>query len=244
MSCRLGISAVFSDNPARMSAEAKPSALLSRGFPIAPPAMDFSKWFETLPLEGADAGRVAAPPRRLDARPVGSSRARPSDAGHGSLPGTALFSESAGLALGTEVHEALAGIEWLPCPPLPSNLSPGAEKILRKFLAAPEIAPVFERPAGNSEVWRERSVACRLDATIYSAQMDRVVVTAPVSKSDKGRILLVDFKTDQGEPDEIADRYKAQLEIYARILAAWSGGRHDIAAAVATIRTPALVRVC
>lgn len=244
MSCRLGISAGISDNGVRMSAEAKPSVLLSRGFPADSAAPDFSTWFEALPLQGADASRAAALPCRLDPRPAGSSRARPSDAGHGSLPGAALFSESAGLALGTEVHEALAGIEWFPCPSMPSNLSPGAEKILGQFLAAPEIAPVFERPAGNSEVWRERSVACRLDDTIYSAQMDRVVVTPRASKAEKGRILLVDFKTDQGEPDEIASRYKAQLEIYARILAAWSGGRHDIVAAVATIRNPALVRVC
>ena len=74
--------------------------------------------------------------------------------------------------------------------------------------------------------------------------MDRVVVTPPCSKTGIGRILLVDFKTDQGEPEEIASRYKAQLDIYARILAVWSGGRHEIAAAVATVRKPALVRVC
>lgn len=228
----------------QMSAEAKPSVLLSRGFSAAPPATDFSKWFEALPLQNADAGRAAAPPRRMDHRPAGSSRARPSDAGHGSLPGAALFSESAGLAFGSVIHEALAGIEWFPCPLLPTSLAAEAGKILLQFLACPEIAPVFERPAENSEVWRERSVACRLDDTIYSAQMDRVVVTPPASKTEKGRILLVDFKTDQGEPDEIASRYKAQLEIYARILAAWSGGRHDIAAAVATVRKPALVRVC
>jgi hypothetical protein len=123
-------------------------------------------------------------------------------------------------------------------------LSPGAEKILLQFLADPGIAPVFERPSAGSEVWRERPVAGRLDGITYSAQMDRVVVTPPYSKMEKGRILIVDFKTDQGEPEEIASRYKAQLEIYASLLAEWSGGRHDIAAAVVTIRKPALVRVC
>ena len=228
-----------------MSAEAKPSVLLSQGFPPEPAAPDFAAWFDKITLQSAAATPFAIQPPRLSSPlPVGSVRARPSDAGHGSLPGAALFSESAGLAFGTEVHEALAGIEWFPCAALPSPLSQGAGEILGRFLAAPEIAPVFERPSANSEVWRERSVACRLDGTVYSAQMDRVVVTPPASKTGNGRILLVDFKTDQGEPEEIAARYKSQLEIYARILAAWSGGRHEIVAAVATVRKPALVRVC
>ncbi|MFA7233874.1 MAG: hypothetical protein WC076_07165 [Terrimicrobiaceae bacterium] len=228
-----------------MSAEAKPSILLARGFPPEPASPDFAGWFEAIPLRDVEACAVVAPPPRSPVPSVGSSeRARPSDPGHGSLPGAALFSESAGLAFGTAVHEALSGIEWFPCAALPASLSPAAAEILHHFLATPEIAPVFERPSQKSEVWRERSVACRLEGTIYSGQMDRVVVTPPASKTRKGRILLVDFKTDQGEPAEIALRHKAQLEIYARILAAWSGGRHEIVAAVATVRKPALVRIC
>lgn len=158
--------------------------------------------------------------------------------------GTALFAESSGLSLGTEVHEALAEIEWFPFQPLPASLSPAAHEVLRKFLSAPEIAPVFEQPSPDSEVWRERSVACRLDGVNYSAQMDRVIVTPPAKNTGRGKILLVDFKTDQGEPAEIAVRYKSQLEIYAKILAVWSEGRHEIAAAVATVRTPSLITVC
>jgi hypothetical protein len=225
-----------------MSAEAKPSVLLSRGFLSEPAPPAFSAWFENVPLQRAAA--AVSRRSRAPSPPAGPARVRPSDAGHGVLPGAALFSESAGLAFGTEVHEALAAIEWFPCTALPPNGSPGAGEILRHFLAAPEIAPVFERPSAGSEVWRERAVAGRLDGITYSAQMDRVVVTPPSSKTQKGRILIVDFKTDQGDPAGIASRYKAQLEIYARILAAWSGGRHDISAAVATVRKPALVRVC
>jgi len=227
-----------------MPAEAKPSVLLSQGFPPEPAAPDFATWFETVPVRREPAGTVVAPPSRPPSAPAGSARARPSDSGHGSLPGAALFSESAGLAFGTEIHEALAAIEWFPCAALPSPLSAGAGEILARFLAALEIAPVFERPSAGSEVWRERSVACRLDGTVYSAQMDRVVVTPPASKTGRGRIFLVDFKTDQGEPEEIASRYRAQIEIYARILAVWSGGQHEITAAMAVVREPALVRVC
>ena len=227
-----------------MSAEAKPSVFLSQGFPPEPATPDFAAWFETSTVRREDPGAVTFQPPRQSSPPADSMRARPSESGHGSLPGVALFSESAGLAFGTEIHEALAEIEWFPGAALPSSLSLGAGEILGQFLASPEIAPVFERPSANSEVWRERSVACRLDGTIYSAQMDRVVVTPPASKTGNGRILLVDFKTDQGEPEEIASRYKSQLEIYARILAAWSVGRHKIVAAVATVRKPALVRVC
>ncbi|MFZ4775084.1 MAG: hypothetical protein ACOYM3_06965 [Terrimicrobiaceae bacterium] len=227
-----------------MSEEAKPSVLLSRGFPGDPATPDFSGWFTKVPLRSPAATAATSPsPPRPTPFPAGATRARPSDAGHSSLPGAALFAESAGLAFGTEVHEALAEIEWFPIKSLASPLSPTARGILELFLGAPEIAPVFERPSPQSEAWRERSVACRLDDTTYSAQMDRVVVTPP-GGGKKGQILLVDFKTDQGDPDEIAARYRPQLEIYARILAAWSGGEHEIIAAVATVRKPALVRVC
>lgn len=228
-----------------MSDEATPSALLLRGFPPESGAPDFTRWFESIALKPAPAAPEAAllPPVR--SRPKSApSRARPSDSGHGPLPGAALFSESAGLALGTEVHEALAGIEWFPCPAFSSSLSPVAGEILRTFLATPEIAEVFERPAPDAVVWRERSIACRLDGTIYTAQMDRVVITPPASENAKGRIFLVDFKTDQGEPAAITLRYESQLKIYARLLGVWSGGRHEISAAVATIRKPAVVRVC
>ena len=227
-----------------MSTEAKPSVLLSQGFPPEPAASDFAAWFESSPVRREGGVTVAALPPRPRSLPVTPVRARPSDAGHGSLPGAALFSESAGLAFGTEIHEALAVIEWLPCADLPPSLSPDAKEMLTEFLASPEITPVFARRSPDSEVWRERSITCRLEGVVYSAQMDRVVVTPPGSSTGKGRILLVDFKTDQGEPVEIAARYKAQLEIYAKILAVWSSGRHDIVASVATIRKPALVRVC
>lgn len=229
----------FGEHPVGMST--KPSALLARGFPADPPEPDFSQWFAQVPVRKKS---PAGTPMRAPLPPpsTGPSRARPSDEGHGTLPGTALFSESAGLSLGTEVHEALAEITWFPAPPLSPSLSPVAREVLQRFLAAPDVAPVFERPSPDSEVWRERSVACRLDGTTYSAQMDRVVVTPPGKK--EGSILLVDFKTDQGDPAEIAERYRTQLEIYTRILAEWSGGRHVIRAAVATVRTPALITVC
>lgn len=227
-----------------MSAEAKPSVLLARGFPPDPAPPDFAKWFETIPLRAEDPAPAIGKPVPPPTPPAGPSRARPSDSGHSSLLGSALFAESSGLALGTEVHEVLAEIEWFPPPVLPSTISLAARGVLKEFLSAPEIAPVFDRPSPESEVWRERSVACRLDGINYSAQMDRVIVTPPEGKTGKGKILLVDFKTDQGEPAEIATRYKSQLEIYARILATWSGGRHDITAAVATVRKPALITVC
>jgi len=228
-----------------MSDEAKPSTLLFREFPPVSGTPDFSRWFESIASKPAPHGPDTPAPTSVRPSLSGSPlRARPSDSGHGPLPGAALFSESAGLTFGTEVHEALAEIEWFPCPPLSSSLSSAAAGILRTFLATSEIAEIFQRPAPASGVWRERSMACRLDGTIYTAQMDRVVITPPATKTAKGRIFLVDFKTDQGEPAEIALRYKSQLEIYARILGAWSGGRHEIVAAVSTIRKPALVRIC
>lgn len=156
--------------------------------------------------------------------------------------GAALFGESSGLNFGTQVHEALASIEWLPAQTAQA-WGPPLQEVLQNFLSHPDIAAVFRRPSPQAEVWRERSIACRLDGTTYSAQMDRVVLTPAIS-GQKGTIHLVDFKTDQGEPDQIAGRYKSQIEIYAKILAIWSAGQHEIIGSVATIRKPALVRVC
>lgn len=207
-------------------AQPTPSELLAAALPdlAAPPA----DWFTgTVALSRSSPG-TARPGERPVRRNAEPARSRPSDRGHAFLPGAAIFSESGGLDFGSRVHEALAEIEWLP--------APNAPDCLLAFLSHPEVAALFTRPEAGADVWRERAVACSLGGRLLSAQMDRVIVTAH-------EIVLVDFKTDQGDPAEIASRYRAQMHDYISILEAWSAGRHAIRAVIATVRHPAVIPV-
>ena len=211
-------------------AETTFSELLRGGFPIEPSPPDYSAWFADVKI--AKAASVAPQKKaRLRAKKDQLQRSRPSDSGHGMLPGAALFSESSGLDFGTLVHDCLAKIEWLP-----SDITGDAHELIEQFLKNRDVAAFFQRPSPEAVVWRERAMAVILDGKFVSAQMDRVVISAT-------EILLVDFKTDQGEPAKIAERYAAQMHAYIRILEAWSGGRHRVRAFVATVRQPAVIEV-
>ena len=211
-------------------AETRPSTLLRSGFPVTDPAPDFALWFPSAASEARPeaVGSVAVEIRRGKPATV---RSRPSDAGHGKLPGAAIFSESSGLEFGSVVHDLLAGIEWLP-----ADLPKDAPAVVGKFLQHPEVKALFVRPSSEAVVWRERAVGWNAGGTLVSAQMDRVVI-------EPGEIVVVDFKTDQGDPEEIAGRYASQMRAYLGILAAWSGGRHSLRAVVATVRTPSVIKI-
>jgi len=211
-------------------AETKPSSLLRAGFPELDPPQDFAGWFPSTPIEEREALQepaIRVPPQRR----TGPVRSRPSDSGHGILPGAAIFSESSGLGFGSLVHDFLAGIEWLPAA-LPAD----TPAMVVAFLECPEVQALFRRPSPAAIVWRERAVAWNSGGAIVSAQMDRVVI-------GEGEIVVIDFKTDQGEPAAIAARYASQMQAYLKILAAWSDGRHRLRAVVATVRTPAVIEI-
>lgn len=147
------------------------------------------------------------------------------------MPGNAIFSESGGLGFGSRVHEILGAMEWLP-----AVLPAGAPPEIVEFLAHREVRPLFTRPSDDAVVWRERAVAWKSGSTVISAQMDRVIVTSD-------RLVVVDFKTDQGDPARIAERYTPQLRAYLKILRAWDGGQRKAQALIATVRVPAVIEV-
>lgn len=203
-----------------------PAELLAPGLPESgsPPA----EWFAAIGRSPASAPAPNENSPQIRTRAIELARSRPSDSGHAFLPGAAIFSDSGGLDFGSLVHDALAAIEWLPAVDAP--------KSVESFLAHDDVLPLFTKPPGFVELWRERAVTAKVDGRIVSAQMDRVIVT-------EREIVLIDFKTDQGEPSEIAGRYHGQMHAYLAILEAWSRGRHSIRAVIATVRTPAVVPI-
>ena len=211
---------------------------LARAFDSLPPAQPHEEWF---PAAGQETPNVL-PSSVVQPRTRTSSmaRLRPSDQGHGSLVGASLFSQTGGLSVGSDVHDFLEAIEWHSSDFTKFPTSE-AERLAIAFLQSEAGLVAFRRPSATSIVWRERAVACYLEGSFVSAQMDRVMITPPTE--ELGEIFLIDFKTDQGPPDQIAARYLKQMETYVKILMAWSGGKHRVQAAIATIRTPMLIPV-
>jgi len=120
--------------------------------------------------------------------------------------------------LGTEVHEALAGIEWIDSyvPDLHSLSTPAAN-LLRGFMDKPAAREALTRPTNPVDLWRERAFDVMLDGQWISGVFDRVVVhqspeRRPISAT------IYDFKTDHGNPVDIEARYEGQMEVYRKAI--------------------------
>ena len=119
-------------------------------------------------------------------------------------------------ALGTEVHQALAGIEWIDSrmPDLESLSSPAAN-LVRGFMDKPVAREILTRPTNSVDLWRERAFDVMLDGQWISGVFDRVMVhQSPDSRPISA--IVYDFKTDQGNSVDIEARYEGQMEIYRK----------------------------
>jgi ATP-dependent exoDNAse (exonuclease V) beta subunit len=118
--------------------------------------------------------------------------------------------------LGTEVHEALAGIEWFESGTrLPAIISQQAEKLVRGFLGKTVAQEALTKPEQAHHLWRERAFDVMLDGEWVSGVFDRVVVHL----SEVGQptsAIIYDFKTDHGSPAEIEEHYAGQMEVYRK----------------------------
>ncbi len=120
-------------------------------------------------------------------------------------------------ALGTEAHEALAGIEWFESGiRLSANISPQAEKLVIGFLEKPIAKEVFTKPEQRHTLWRERAFDVMLEGEWVSGVFDRVVVYLSNTGAPMSAIIY-DFKSDHGSPDDIKDRYAGQMEVYRKV---------------------------
>ncbi len=196
------------------------SRFLSLQFANTPPEFGQANWFETYPINDPTPsdtfGQLAFQASSYGTpKPVSPSSFK-GDVGEG-REFTSLTLDAADL--GIEVHEALAGIDWLDsgiC--IPKGISDQAEKLVRGFLGKPIVQEVFTRPEQPYELWRERAFDVFLDNKWVSGVFDRVLIL----RSDRDEpisAIIYDFKTDHGSAEDIEARYAGQMDIYCRAAA-------------------------
>lgn len=149
------------------------------------------------------------------------------------------------LDFGSAIHELFEKIEWLeagaeaeaiikawvPSQPWDQKVYDDVLTQFRKCLQAPEVRGALARPAGNVDLWREKSFEIILDEQWISGVFDRVVISRDASGRPAGAVIL-DFKSDRGLATEErirdrAERYRPQMELYRRALSGILGLAED-----------------
>lgn len=116
--------------------------------------------------------------------------------------------------LGTEIHEVLAGIGWDIRVADLSACSEKARELLESFLRSKSAKAVFDKPAGDWDLWNERSFDLMIDGAWVSGCFDRVHV-----RREEGlpvEAMIYDYKTNRSTPESIAREYEGQMEQYRR----------------------------
>jgi ATP-dependent exoDNAse (exonuclease V) beta subunit len=146
------------------------------------------------------------------------SKSRPSDEGHGGLPGAVVFAERDASGLGTDVHSLFESIKWLDGEwgGQEGVNNPEAHSMVRACLESPEVARLFTKPEGMTEVWREKRFDLVLGGEWISGCFDRVVVRRQ-GQAVTG-VDLIDFKTDNCETTDLVGKYAPQLGKYSEVL--------------------------
>ena len=177
-----------------------------------------AKWFEADKTKDADSISAPAAPIVFHApfhgtpKPVSPSSFKAESAVGLGIAGLSLDAAE----LGTEVHEVLAGIEWLESSALQMDaLSREAADLVRGFLQKPIAQTVFTKPPNPADLWRERAFDVMLEGQWVSGVFDRVVLHRSNEGSPTAAIIY-DFKTDHGTAAEIEERYAGQMEVYRK----------------------------
>lgn len=192
------------------------------------------KWYElravgdSLPVDPAkDISDVQLPPPTPDApRPVSPSSLKGMlDASEKTEP-SARISFEAGV-LGTEVHEALAGIEWV-AEKMTSfvGCSKDARKLLDEFMDGPRARKIFTKPDRPCLLWREKAFDVIVDGRWVSGVFDRIQILLDPAGMPTAAVVY-DFKTDNAAPDAISSRYADQMAAYRTAAAALLGLSED-----------------
>jgi ATP-dependent exoDNAse (exonuclease V) beta subunit len=200
---------------------------LQFGNPAAP--FGEADWFQQFPLTPAATAVESARPAFVrpasgTPKPVSPSSFK-AESGKGT--GFASLSQDAA-TLGTEVHEALAEIEWLGDKEFPSfpDVSKEAADLLYGFLKTPTARNAFSRQSDNSEAMREKAFDVLLDGKWVSGIFDRVVIQRAPDGSITSAVIY-DFKTDHGTPAEIEERYAGQMSVYRQAVSKLLGLDQD-----------------
>jgi len=91
----------------------------------------------------------------------------------------------------------------------------------REAIQMQDVRQALTRPAGNVELWREKSFEIVLEEKWVTGQFDRVIII----RDDQGRAtsaIILDYKSNRiDQPAEFkkaADHYRPQLELYSQAL--------------------------
>ena len=174
------------------------------------------------------------PPRAVFSRHTGSggSEAAPPSFHSFEVHPEARFLAGAAADFGTRVHEVLRELEWLG-PEEETKMflrrfgaEPEVVRLLETALAKPDIADRLRKPdAGQVRLFREQPFLLRTgkNGPPVSGIIDRAVVEFD-GTGNPVRAEIIDYKTDTAEdPEVFRARYRRQLEIYRRALAALTG---------------------
>jgi len=133
---------------------------------------------------------------------------------------------------GARVHELLASVPWADDTQRTrqsaewASQGSEAEQEAAAILDAPELAEIWQRPAGEAEVWRERAFEAILGDSWVTGRFDRVVLTRDSAQKPVGAVIY-DFKTDRvATPEEVAAasaRHQPQLQWYRQAVQALTG---------------------
>ena len=75
-------------------------------------------------------------------------------------------------------------------------------------LNQPAVAALLRRPSPDAELWREQPALLRHDGKMISAMFDRVQI-APGREA-----VVIDYKTNVGEPEDLRGHYREQMCLY------------------------------
>ncbi|MFO7536157.1 MAG: UvrD-helicase domain-containing protein [Kiritimatiellia bacterium] len=139
------------------------------------------------------------------------------------------------LDFGTLIHEYLAQVEWCgpgdaesilptwkPSKTFDEGVRRDAEAQFRKLLASPDVVRALARPAGESDLWREKRFELVDKETWISGAFDRVLVFRDATGRPL-RATIMDFKSNRIENEadmaKTAELYRHQLVLYRQALA-------------------------
>lgn len=136
------------------------------------------------------------------------------------------------LDFGSAIHELFEKIEWLdakadaeaiinswhPSMLCDQKVYDDVLKQFRECLKSSEVWKALARPAGNVELWREKSFEIILDGQWISGVFDRVVISKDTSGKPVGAVIL-DYKSNRDIDTEAsirnkAKQYQPQMELY------------------------------
>ena len=148
---------------------------------------------------------------------------------------TKLLGPRAALALGSEVHRALAGVTWrADGSPVTEDLSSEASVLVEAFWKSEIACELYTPPGDSHRLWREQPFDVLVDDQWVSGIFDRVVL-------QEDRAEIIDYKTDDNDAEE---PHRHQMGQYRRCLAALTGIAPDaIAASLVFVRSGRKVSV-